>query len=121
MILKRQGYYKEMPHGDANDPSIMDVLNKNNADKNAICRYLQSGYVLAACGSVVKDVVCPDEGVIGAPDEITDGVWIWPADLAYYVEKYNIKLDEAFIRHMSENSWRIPADLEIDEDDIEVI
>lgn len=29
MILKRQGYYKEMPHGDDTDQSIFEYIYKN--------------------------------------------------------------------------------------------
>lgn len=33
MILKRQGYYKEMPHGDNADPSILDFIQKIKCTK----------------------------------------------------------------------------------------
>jgi len=121
MVLRRQGYYKEMPHGEETDPSIMDYINKNKENINLICEYLKNGYVLAACGAVVNDVICPENGVIGTPDDVTDGKWIWPADLAYYVQNYNLKLEDEFINYMIEKSWSIPKDIVIDEDEIEVI
>lgn len=46
MKLKRIGYYKEMPHGDDTDPSIMDFIHKKIEHKNDICKYLQSGCTL---------------------------------------------------------------------------
>ena len=70
---------------------------------------------------VVKDIICPEKGVIGSPDDITDGTWIWPADLVYYVENYDLQLDEEFIKHMAKQSWSVPEDLIIDEDDIDVV
>ena len=121
MILKRQGYYKEMPHGDDTDQSIFFFFYKKIDNKDKICNYLRNGYVLAACGSVVKDIICPEKGVIGSPDDITDGTWIWPADLVYYVENYDLQLDEEFIKHMAKQSWSVPEDLIIDEDDIDVV
>jgi len=121
MILKRQGYYKEMPHGDNADPSILDFIHKNKVYKDEICRYLRNGFVLAACGSVVKDIIHPEKGIVGSPDDLTDGTWIWPADLAYYVENYDLKLDDAFIKHMIENSWSVSDDISIDEDNLQVI
>ena len=63
----------------------------------------------------------PEKGVIGSPDDITDGTWIWPADLVYYVENYDLQLDEEFIKHMAKQSWSVPEDLIIDEDDIDVV
>jgi hypothetical protein len=121
MILKRQGYYREMPHGDDTDPSIFERLHNEDDNKDKICKYLREGYVLAACGNFVKDVVCPEKGIVGAPDDITDGVWIWPADLVYYVENYGLLLDDVFVKYMSEHAWTVPKNLEIDEDNIEVI
>ena len=121
MILRRQGYFKEMPHGDSTDSSIFENLHKKIDNKDKICNYLRQGYVLAACGGVVKDVVCPEKGIVGSPDDITDGVWIWPADLVYYVENYDLLLDDAFINYMSEHEWNVPQNLEINEDDIEII
>jgi len=121
MILKRQGYYKEMPHGEETDPSIKDFINKKIEYKDKICEYLNSGYVLAACGMVVNDVICPEKGMIGTPDDITDGKWMWPADLEYYVKNYNLKLEDEFVKYMIERSWHIPKDIVIDEDDIEVV
>ena len=76
---------------------------------------------MAACGNVVKDIICPEKGVIGSPDDITDGTWIWPADLVYYVENYDLQLDEEFIKHMAKQSWSVSEDLIIDEDDIDVV
>lgn len=109
-----------MPHGDNLDPSIFERIHKKIDNKDKICEYLRQGYVLAACGSVVKDIVTPENGIVGTPDDVTDGVWLWPADLVYYVENYDLILDEAFVKHMAEQGWSVPEDLEIDEDNIQV-
>ncbi len=61
MVLKRQGYYKEMPYAYSSDPSIFDNIGKRVEDKEKICGYLSSGFVLAACGKVVSDVVDSQE------------------------------------------------------------
>lgn len=121
MLLKRQGYYKEMPHGDETDPSIMDSINRTITEKEKICNYLENGEVLAACSRIVTDIITPEKGIIGAPDDMTDGVYLWPADLAYYVNEYNLKLPDEFIAHMKNNNWTVPNDIVIDYDDIEVI
>jgi len=121
MKLKRIGYYKEMPHGDDTDPSIMDCIQKKVEHKNEICRYLQSGYTLAACGSVVMDVISPEKGIIGSPDDVTDGTWMWPADLVYYIQNNNLELPKEFIATMKENNWEIKQALnDIDFEEIEV-
>ncbi len=120
MILYRQGYYKEMPHADSTDPSITDSIGKKVDHKDEICQYLQKGIVLAACGQVSKDVIHPEKGAAGTPDDMTDGKWIWPGDLAYYVQNYDLQLNQEFIDYMNAHSWTVPEDIEIDFDNLEV-
>ena len=121
MILKKVGYYKELSYGDTADPSILDSIGVENPNKNDICNYLQNGIMLAACAGVTKDVICPEKGIIGCPDSLSDGTGIWHADLIYYVKEYNLKLDDKFIEHMRLNSWQVPNDISIDYENIEVI
>ena len=120
MILTRCGYYNEMPHGEQTDPSIKKNIGGKVDNKKEVCKYLRNGMVLAACGEVVKDVLHPEKGIIGTPDDMTDGTWLWPADLAYYVEEYDLQLDERFLIHMSNNNWTVPNSIEIDFDNLEV-
>lgn len=122
MKLKRQGYFKEMNHSEEKDPSILDYINNKIEDKTKICKYLSEGVVLAACGEVVEDVLNPDNGIIGSPDAVTDGEWLWPADLVYYVEKYNLKLPDEFVESMKKNNWIIPiSDNDLLLEEIEVV
>lgn len=121
MKLKRQGFYKEMPHGKRDDPSIFNFIQKKeNDDEEKILNYLKQGIVLVACGGVVNDIIEPDNGIAGCPDMRTDGTWLWPGDLPYYVKKYHIILDPQFIKTMRKNEWRIIDSSQIDFDDIEV-
>ncbi len=39
---------------------------------------------------------------------LTDGEWIWPDDLAYYVEKYHVSLEREFLNRVRENLYRVP-------------
>lgn len=119
MKLKRQGFYKEMPHGRESDLSIQKfVRKKGNAEEDKIYQYLKEGIVLAACGGVVKDVINPDNGIVGCPDMLTDGEWLWPGDLAYYVKNYHLQLDREFIKTMKNNNWHVSN---IDYDELENI
>ena len=47
-----------------------------------------------------KDIVDSNNGIAGCPDMLTDGIWLWPGDLAYYVKRYHLKLDEDFLQSM---------------------
>lgn len=113
MNIISQGYYKEMPHGEPTNPSIMDFVGKEDKSIiDKICSYLESGVVLATTPGVVNDVINPDKGAIGTPTALTDGIWVWPGDLSYYVKNYKLKLSDEFIQTMKENNWKVPITLD---------
>ncbi len=113
MNLTTQGYYKEMPHGEPTNPSIKEFIGKEDVSMvDKIYSYLTSGVPLAATPGIVNDVINPDKGIAGSPSAFTDGTWIWPGDLAYYVKNYRLKLSDEFIKTMVDNDWSIPIKLE---------
>ncbi|MBD5394301.1 MAG: hypothetical protein HDR71_08510 [Lachnospiraceae bacterium] len=122
MKLKRQGFYKEMPYGDQSDPSILQFIReRGEIDEDKIYQYLEKGIVLMACGGIVKDIINPDNGIAGCPDILTDGIWVWPGDLAYYVKRYHLELDKNFIQTMRDNNWHIKDITNIDYDDWDIV
>ena len=114
MNLIRIGFYKEMSHAEKTDPSIFDHLHSpfTEKEKALICSYLQRGEVLVACCGFSNDIVNPEKGVAGVPSILTDGTFVWPGDLAYYVNHYNLSLPSAFIQHMMQNNWTPMIDSE---------
>lgn len=108
MNLKRQGYFKEMPHGEDTDPSIIPYINKaDSSEITNICAYLDSGIPLITCCGVSFDVIKPENGISGTPTVFSDGKWVWPGDLSYYVKNYALALDSAFVEDMREKGWHI--------------
>lgn len=107
--LLKLGFYREMTYGSDNDVSIKDVLNtETNLELlNKVCQYLNSGAVIVECCGTTIDVINSDNGVAGVPSLLTDGVWVWPGDLSYYVKKYNIKLSDDFISTLKQNNFNI--------------
>lgn len=51
---------------------------------------------------------------------ITDGIWIWPGEISYYVKKYNLKLNEEFIQAMRENNRHIKKPINTNFDNVEI-
>lgn len=78
-----------------------------------IVTYLRDGEVFVGNPGVVKDVLDPKFGVIGAPHILTDGVYAWPAIFAHYVERYRIQPPPEFVRHMSRNGWKVPQGIDL--------
>lgn len=122
MNITSQGYYKEMPHGNPEGPSIKDFIGKEDRSLiDKICAYLQAGIPLAVTPGVVEDVICPQKGIAGSPSSFTDGTWVWPGDLSYYVKNYQLKLPDEFIHSMIEHDWAIPiTPEEIDLDNLKI-
>jgi len=113
MNLITIGYYNEMPHGNPTDPSIKDCIGKEDRSLvSKISAYLSSGIPLAVAPGIVNDVIDPDKGIAGTPTAYTDGTWVWPGDLAYYVTNYRLKLPDEFTGTMQNNNWTIPIKLE---------
>lgn len=124
MNLLRVGFYKEMPHGMAGDPSIFENINvkQSKSELEKISSYLYEGVPLIICTGLVEDVINPEKGSAGVPSFLTDGVWVWPGDLAYYVKQYMLKLPESFLSHIKDNNYKVPIvedELELDNVKIE--
>ncbi|GHN01654.1 hypothetical protein WSM22_31430 [Cytophagales bacterium WSM2-2] len=54
--------------------------------------------------------ICVDEqeNLIGPSQIYTDGNWVWPNYLIYFLNKYqNLKIDADFIAHMVKNDFTI--------------
>ena len=111
MKLKKVGFFKELGFRYEQVESIYEVVRASpdpNEDK-IIC-YLESGEIFLACASPSIDVLLKEKRYIGALKILTDGVWAWSSDLAYYVKEYHIALNNDFISHMSNNGWVINKD-----------
>jgi hypothetical protein len=107
--LCKAGFFKELSHGDENGLSIYEMIRQTaNANESRITHYLRSGAELVICFGVVSDVLNPSSEVMISPHIMTDGFWVWPLDLAYYVENYHVDLPSEFVTHMEKTKWQMP-------------
>jgi hypothetical protein len=116
-------------------PSMASLVSESpSADEPKLLRYLQCGVfgcffpdpglghdVLAPGKKVDRelprealDADEPDAGpapptAVGVSGVFTDGVWLWPGVLAYYVAKYHVRVDPEFIDHARARNWTVPA------------
>lgn len=91
-----------------------NCLEKPQKDKEKIVGYLKNGYALLFIPGVVMDLFRKDDYIIGAAHVLTDGTWVWPEVIAYYVENYNLQLPNEFIAHLELNNWTLPDENQID-------
>ena len=109
MFITSVGYFREMPDGSPNDPSIKDYIDKgNDSIIDKVCAYLNSGIPLIVSPGTVLDIIDETKGSAGSPSILTDGKWAWSGVLSYYVRNYNLQLGNEFIDTMMTNEWKIP-------------
>src|SRR4051794_29753062 len=102
--LRPVGYYDLRGKSHCGDPNLHDVISETpDENEENILNYLQSGFSFAGCGGVERDVLNPTKEVYLNLDAYSDGVWHWPACLAYYVKNYHARLPKDFIAHMQAN------------------
>ena len=94
------GIYKEFYNGEYELPSIRDAIYQDTvSNKRTLVSYLKKGKPFAAAPAINKDVLS-GERIPGELLMLTDGVYEWRSDLVYYIEKYNLKLPDDFIKHV---------------------
>jgi hypothetical protein len=98
-------------------PSFHEYVSDNPQQEaeSKIIGYLESG---KDAGYLSSRPICkrPEDrltfdrsGVV-----LTDGVWAWPSELAYYVEAFHLRLPPEFISHMGSNEWKPPSDVDVE-------
>jgi hypothetical protein len=120
VMLKPVVRFREFPFGTASDPSMREFLaNAPWENQHKVLDYLRSGMVLGVTmGANLTDWFDrPNKAnpVIngqreGGTTEMTDGVWLWYAGLIHFIEKYNVRVPEEFVRHAAAQGWRVNKD-----------
>jgi hypothetical protein len=114
LYLVKQGFFKEMSYSEETDNSIKPFIN-TETDKvliDKVCKYLDSGVVIMECCGTTIDALNESNGIAGVPSLLTDGVWVWPGDLSYYVKKYKIKLTDDFMSTLKQNNFNVNVNSE---------
>ncbi|MCX5231432.1 hypothetical protein [Streptomyces sp. NBC_00233] len=103
------GDFRELEQGSPDGLSLRSAVRAEEpAHARELVKYLQNGVLLAATTTLIRDVLAPDNPVIGGLHLLTDGHWLCYSDLAHYAEYYHLALDAQFIAHAQANSWTIP-------------
>ncbi|MFF4041494.1 hypothetical protein [Streptomyces sp. NPDC001816] len=102
-VLKRVGFY-------ATAEEVLELKGPVAVSaEDTIVRYLEEGELLVATDSWVDDLVDPDIKRICQYSIRTDGVWVWPSSLVYYLVRYHTELPDDFLRHMDASGWTVPT------------
>ncbi|MFD3583243.1 hypothetical protein [Streptomyces sp. NPDC058683] len=109
------GEFRELKHGNPEGPSLIAaVRSEGDPHEEDLVRYLRADSVIAATGSAVYDFLSLTKEFIDSLHLLTDGEWFWHTDLAHYVERYHVPLDNRFVDHARLRGW-VPAQLSDDQ------
>ena len=96
------GFFREFGSSRSTGDSILDfVSDKPSPHQDMIVNYLRNGermgWTMERSHDVIDGSFQPDSA---AP--VTDGRWVWRADLAHYVERHNLRLPKEFVDTVTE-------------------
>jgi hypothetical protein len=96
---------------DGLDEGGRPVLNREPlppAERDRVLAYLEAAPVVLAARSYDTDAFAP-----GQPPEVpmnfrTDGVWVWPGAVAYYLRKHDVPPDPELVAHIRGRGFDVP-------------
>ena len=113
VTLKYVGNFQELGYDDnPNAPSLLAARGKRTAaNKEKVVAYLRSATAFIISPGRDEDVFDPRKSA-GSASVMTDGVYVWPKTVAYYVETYDVELPADFEAHMERNGWSPPGSID---------
>ena len=113
--MHRVGFFADLPHGYPDGEVLAERIGSGDVAAQAgLVGYLTKGSVASmgravpTIGQNLFDVLSPERTPIGPLNVLTDGVWVWPSDLAYYVRVYNVGLPAEFVEWARLLDWVPP-------------
>lgn len=96
------GRYDELSPGKGYESMKKHFEKEKYAGQGEIVYYLRHGKDDMASMSIPKDVFT-GESIKEEKLRMNDGTYMWWSTLAYYVEKYNLRLPKEFENHILNN------------------
>jgi hypothetical protein len=87
-----------------------DLSKFHNSDE--VIKYLYSGHRIIAKRSLLSSSLTGE--LIGVPEILTDGDFIWSSEYTYYVKLGFIKVDESLAAHAEERGYIMVSRTEVD-------
>lgn len=73
-----------------------------------VAAYLRGGAAVLTTAARTKDLVFPDRSDHVPLGYRTDGTWIWPEDVLYYLERDQASPDPALLTHIRAQDYAVP-------------
>lgn len=93
--MKSLGFDRQLRHGYPHGPDLeAEAASAPMEARTEVARYLRECPVVAATTQRADDVLDPRHTNISGVNIHTDGTYVWPEDLAYYVEVYGVAVPD---------------------------
>lgn len=96
---------------DAGAP-VLDRAPLEEAERDRVLNYLAAAPVVLAARGHDSDVLDPDRPPSVPLTFRTDGFWVWPGAVAYYLREHDVAPDPEFLTHLRARDYTVP---EVDE------
>jgi hypothetical protein len=110
------GCWSEFGNHYSECPSIDDFIDEDwvypALDK--LVNYLQNAPVVATTSRLAIPWAKGHGDGRSSVSYRSDGVWLWFDDLDYYVLEHNVRLPNAFVKHIESNNFRPPVQVDFD-------
>lgn len=78
-------------------------------ERARLVAYLDSGAMLLHTTAAIDDIVRTDRVGVVPMNFRTDGIWIWTDTVSYYLKRYGLAPEPAFLEHIAAQEYRPPA------------
>lgn len=91
--------------------SYTDMFDNHNNNSDIIIKiinYLDEGILVCGCPGVIMDL--NNENILSPDAYFTDGIYIWPSYLSYYLVSYpNFKISEEFVNYLLKKEFKFSS------------
>lgn len=94
VLVSIVGYWRSTAFPYLPDPNDYIDPGWDPAERDAVVRHLYAGGIRRVHLRARVCVIC---GSSAGQDDLTDGTWQWPEDLAHYVVSHLVRPDQAFV------------------------
>ncbi|WP_234367425.1 hypothetical protein [Streptomyces pluripotens] len=112
IMIKQAGFYRELGgsgHDTPPAPSLRDAARSSGEwDEDRLVAYLEASHEIYTTMGAERDVIADDVWITGAGSLVTDGTFVWPTELAYYVQRHHVALLPEFAAHIRARNYISP-------------
>ncbi|MCP2169358.1 hypothetical protein [Goodfellowiella coeruleoviolacea] len=96
---------------DGNDENGRPIVNRPGVspdERERLMAYLEGAPVVLAARSFAVDEFAPDQQPAVPLTFMTDGTWIWPGAVPYYLRNYSVPPDPNLLAHIRSSGFQVP-------------